>query len=320
MVDHPADMVVCFVSQEQGQDVAQLMIAGGDLATPGRGSVLIEHGIIRRAHDLCAPSVLHTADSPSIDDGINLQSELTGICCIVQRGEGNDVARIALDTGTCVPAVTFGHGTGVRDKLGLLRIAIPAEKEIVHLAASSYDADIIMNMIIDEAKLDQPGKGFIYLFPLEAGQIDMKVFRGMPKHAASVEQIITAVDEMKGGSQWRARAGTAHIGEGTVRTFLRDLVSLSFICDEGRGDELVRTAMDAGAPGATTGRMSYMGREQAKPGGISPAREKCSMIVHLSQVDAIIDAMIEDGAIDDRTHGIFFTSPVPRAYTFIGRR
>jgi len=83
MVDHPADMVVCFVSQEQGQDVAQLMIAGGDLATPGRGSVLIEHGIIRRAHDLCAPSVLHTADSPSIDDGINLQSELTGICCIV---------------------------------------------------------------------------------------------------------------------------------------------------------------------------------------------------------------------------------------------
>ncbi|MBN1613000.1 MAG: hypothetical protein JW950_00905 [Deltaproteobacteria bacterium] len=319
-VDHPADIVVCFVPEKQGRAVAQLIIAGGDLATPGRGSVFLEHGIIRNAHDLCAPSVLHHSDVSSFDNVVKLQSELTGICCIVQRGEGNDVARIALDTGTCVPVVTFGHGTGVRDKLGLLRITIPAEKEVVQFAASSYDADIVMEMIIDEAKLDQPGKGFIYLFPLEAGQIDMKVLRGITKHAASVEQIITAVDDMKGSSQWRARAGTVHLGEDTARTFLRDLVSLSFICDEGRGDEMVKTAMNAGAPGATTGRMSYVGKEKAKPGGISPARENCNMIVHPSQVDTVIEAMVKHGAVDDRTHGLFFMSSVPRAYTFIGRR
>jgi hypothetical protein len=66
--------------------------------------------------------------------------------------------------------------------------------------------------------------------------------------------------------------------------------------------------------------MIYMGRERAKPGGISPARENGNMIVHPSQVDAIIEAMIEGGAVNDRTHGLFFVSPVPRAYTFIGRR
>lgn len=317
-VSDPADRVICFVPPEWGRSVANLIIRGGDLAKPGRGSVLVEPVTISRAHDLCDPTSNTCMTEDSFPGGpARLRDGLSGICCIVQRGEGDNVARIALETGACVPLVTFGQGSGVRDKLGLLRITIPAEKEIALFAATTYDADEIMDMIIDIAQLNQPGKGFIYLFPLEGGLINMKVFRGTHRHAASVEQIVAAIDEIKGDSRWRAIAHQPEQAGRPSRTYLRDLTSLCFICNEGRGEGLVRTATDAGAPGVTVSRMHYAGRRGFGDEGISPAREIITMVVHPTQVDAITDAMIGKGALDDETHGLFFISPVPKAYTYI---
>ncbi|MDD5475839.1 MAG: hypothetical protein PHU03_04910 [Syntrophales bacterium] len=317
-VDDPADRVICFVPPEWGRSVANLIIRGGDLSKPGRGSVMVENVTISRAHDLCDPTNNTCMTEESFPDGpARLRDGLTGICCITQRGEGDNVARIALETGACVPLVTFGQGTGVRDKLGLLRITIPAEKEIAIFAATTYDADEIMDMIIEIAKLDQPGKGFIYLFPLEGGLINMKVFRGTHQHAASIEQIVAAIDEIKGDSRWRAIAHQPDQIGRPAKTYLRGLKSLSYICNEGRGEELVLAAMEAGAPGATVNHMHYAGRRGFGEQGISPAREMISMIVHPSQVDSITDAMTGKGALDDETHGLFFISPVPKAYTYI---
>lgn len=317
-VDDPADRVICFVPPEWGPSTANLMIRGGNLSKPGRGSVMVERVTISRAHDLCDPTNNTCMTEDSFPDGpAQLRDGLTGICCIVQRGEGDNVARIALETGACVPLVTFGQGMGVRDKLGLLRITIPAEKEIALFAATTYDADEIMDIIIDIAQLDQPGKGFIYLFPLEGGLINMKVFRGIHQHAASIEQIVAAIDDIKGDSRWRAIAHQPEKTGKPSRTYLRDLKSLCFICNEGRGGNLVRAAMDAGAPGATVSRLHYAGRREFGTEGISPARESITMIVHSSQIDAITDAMAGQGALDDETHGLFFLSPVPKAYTYI---
>ncbi|HET58445.1 MAG TPA: hypothetical protein ENN35_08400 [Deltaproteobacteria bacterium] len=295
------------------------MIKGADLSRPGRGSVLVERVVISRAHELCDPSGNICVSEDSFPDGpARLRDGLTGICCIVQRGHGEAVARVALETGACVPLIAFGRGTGLRDKLGLLRITIDAEKEAALFAATSYDAETIMDIIIDVTKLDRPGRGFIYLFPLEGGLINMKVFRGRHQHAASVEQIVAAIDEMKGDSHWRTVGEDLQVNGRPPRTYLRGLQCLNCICDEGKGENLVNAAIEAGAPGATTSRMHYAGRRRFGDAGISPARECVTMIVHPSQVEAITDAMESEGAFDDETHGFFILSPVTKAFTYMG--
>lgn len=318
LVDDPADRIIVFVPPELGKVISNLMIKGGDLTRPGRGSVFMEKVTISRAHELCDPASNTCLSEYSFPHGpADLREDLVGICCIVQRGQGDLVARISLETGTCVPIVTFGQGTGLRDKLGLVRITIPAEKEVVLFAATTHDADTVMEMIIDLAKLDMPGRGLIYLFPVEGGLINMKVFRGARQNAASVEQIVAAIDELKGDSRWRAIFDDTKECRASRNCFT-GLQSLSFICDEGRGDEMTRVALDAGAPGATTSRLRYAGGKGWDDRGVSPAREWVTMLVDPSQVDAITDTMAGHGALDDRTHGLFYVNPVYKAYTYTG--
>ena len=111
-----------------------------------------------------------------------------------------------------------------------------------------------------------------------------------------------------------------HIHETRCKTqvFFGDIRKvMCFICNEGRGEDLVRVATDAGSPGVTMSRMHYAGRRGFGIEGISPAREIITMIVHPSQVDTITDAMAGHGALDDETHGLFIISPVPKAFTYI---
>ena len=316
VVSIPADVITLLASPEMEAGLMNLIIRSGNLATPGRGSVFSEDMTICRAHELCREMY-----SAPVDPGRRrLQKELTGICCILQRGEGDLVARVALDTGTCVPTIMYGHGAGVRDKLGLLRITIPAEKEVAHVIASTYDAEMLMNMMIYNGKLNQPGKGFVYLYPVRAGQINMKVIQGLPRHAASMEQIIVAIDEIKGDVTWRARGGFMGTGLLKRRNYLHNMSALTYTCNEGKGDALIKVAMQFGAPGATMTRTKFICLPDSPAAKISTAREVYSMIMPESQIKPVVDAMEAKGALEDAAHGQFCVSSVPLAYTFIRRK
>lgn len=312
LAEDQVDIIHLLVDPDREDHMLDFIIHHGELTLPGRGTVfsesvtLLEPSALQREEKLIAPiSVVYKKQSP-----------LTGLCCIVQRGQANMVARVALDMGACVPTVSFGYGTGVRDKLGLLRIAIPAEKEIIHLAVSGYDADMVMKMMIRAGNLDQPGKGFIYTHPIRKGLIDTKITRGITRHVASIEQIIATLDDIKGDIGWRRRSGKEMI-ETSDRYVLRDLMDLTLICNYGRGQDLVKEAMRAGAGGATISRMKYLSPSDGKSSGISPARESCSMAVQAKEKDRILDALIGAGAFDEQTCGQILVRPVPNAYTYM---
>ena len=315
IVEDPIEIFSFLVSPELEHTVLDIFIRMGRLAIPGRGSIYSEGISLLKAHQLCAEN---SAATPAAGKGLPLLTELMGICCIVQRGQGDAVARVALDTGTCVPAIIFGTGTGVRDKLGLLRITIPADKEVITLGTGPHDADAIMDLMIDTGKLDQPGKGFIYLFPLNKGIVNTKISIGTPKHAASIEHIISVIDEVKGGTQWRSRFGSASSDGGSQRKYLSNLIDLTLICNEGRADELVKSAMAVGAAGATISRLKHVRPQDSDMAAISPAREISDMIVDVGQIEAIIAALEEAGAFDDKTHGLLYSRPVPKACTYLG--
>ncbi|MBT5830579.1 MAG: hypothetical protein HOH77_10330, partial [Candidatus Latescibacteria bacterium] len=248
----PADVLSILVSSELEESVLNLIVETGRLNEPGRGSVFSEDVELLQAHELCEENRVGNFESGEII----AQTSLMGICSIVQRGQGDALARVVLDTGMCVPAITFGQGTGLRDKLGLLRITIPADKEIINVVGNTYDVESVMDMMIDVGNLDQVGKGFIYTYPVKRGVIDKKINYGMARHAASIEQLISAVDGLMDGMAWRHLAGVGS-GGNTSQANLTNLLDVTLVCDEGRGEGLVRVAMDAGAAGATVSKQKH---------------------------------------------------------------
>lgn len=313
--EDPADVIQVLVPRTHQAAVQMLIANKAQLHIPGRGSVISEDVELIRGHDMC----LENADIQSFKPNtVQLQHELMGICCIVQRGQGDTVARVALDTGVGVPTINYGTGTGVRDKMGLLRITIPAEKEIIHVATSSYDAEVTMEMMIEAGKLDQPGKGFIYTFPLQQGLLNLKVSQGKQRHAASIEQIVAAMDHIKGGTEWRRRSETQASG-GQKRSYLSGLYDLTLICDEGKGGDLVRAAMSAGAAGATIYRMKHVSPADSPRSVIAPSREAASMIVSDSQIESINEVLESHGAFGDEAHGVLYSRRAPQAFTYIAK-
>ncbi len=85
------------------------------------------------------------------------------ITCIVQRGKGDDVWKAANEAGAGGVTINFARGAGVREKLGILGMAISPEKEVLHIVVPEQQTDKIFDVIIKAAKLDTPGMGFAFV-------------------------------------------------------------------------------------------------------------------------------------------------------------
>lgn len=313
LINQPVELFTVLTHPESEDAALALITRKFRLDIPGHGTVYSElenhYGELAR----------YQSDATLLsNESVLLQSELMGICCIVQRGKGDAIARVALENGASVPMITYGQGTGLRDKLGLLRITIPADKEIINVVVSTYDADAVMNAMIDAGRLDLPGRGFIHLYPIHKGIINTKVNLSKTRHAASMEQIIGALDEIKNGIQWRSR-GAAAGASAKKRTFLSGLMDITLICNEGFGSDCVKAAMAIGAAGATISRCKHLIFSDSTDSGISPARESCSMVVAEKNVTQIINALETAGALSKKASGQILVRPVPKACTYLGK-
>ncbi len=308
----PITIITFLVSSEIEQTIINCIIEKGGLNMPGRGSVFSKEVTLIKAHEQCQENKIQNIETKRR----RLFSDLTGICCIAHRGDGDLLAKVGLETGSGVPAITFGIGTGLRDKIGLWRVAIPAEKEIVNLVTTSHNAENVMEMMIDIGALDQPGKGFIYLYPIKMGLVDVKAYVGLSRQAASIEQIVSVIDEIKGGTRWRRREFSKYRSAGKKRKHFSDFVNFTLICNEGRAPDLIKAAMAAGAGGATISKLNYRRTEKSESNRISPAREISEMIISENQIERVAKALEDNGALDENTCGQMFYSTVPKAYTY----
>ena len=311
LMEDAADIVSFLIEPSQEERSLDFVIEHGELTLPGRGSVFSEEVELVSPHDFRRESGLRD-DTESL---IRKPSPLIGVCCVVQRGEANRIARVALDMGAGVPAVSFGNGTGIRDKLGLLRIAIPAQKEVIHLALSPHDAETVMRMMVRAGELDRPGKGFMFNFPIRKGWLDMKITHGFRRHVASVEQIIAALDEMKGDMGWRRRSNSQMLMI-DADYFIYDLVDITILCNEGYGYTIANQAMSMGASGATICRLKQYFLDEVKPEKMSSAREACTICVPGNKIDEFLEGFEKNGAFDDTTSSEVLIRKSPKAYTY----
>ena len=90
------------------------------------------------------------------------------ITCVVQRGKADKVAKAALDAGAGGATIFFARGMGLREKLGLLGLAIVPEKEVIMILCGKTNTPEIFAAVVKAAKLDVPGMGIAYVSPITA--------------------------------------------------------------------------------------------------------------------------------------------------------
>jgi len=222
------------------------------------------------------------------------------ISCTVPRGGGDALARAILELGVCVPVIFFGTGMGFRDKLGLLRITIPVEKEIIWFVVPRTDAELVEKTLIPRARLDVPGKGFLYKCFVHAPVVNLRLRHGKRSHAATMEQVIAALDEVRGSSDWR-RLGSRKSKSGSGDAKSIHTRGLFFIGEEEEVDTFRITAMDNGARGATLNLLemrsySRLEKEQAME---SRSRSLCDILVSPAVEEKLRKPVAKTGLFDN---------------------
>jgi len=284
--DAPMDTIHVTVPPSVADRVASALIEAGDLQTPGRGQILLQDvKVCVRTDEIPEPEAMAAERTATA----GLMRGMVLLTCIAsQAGSGELLARIALKLGAGLPVVSRGIGTGIRDRLGLLRITIPPEKEIVRLVLPAHDADGIERLLVEEARLDRPGGGFLYQTGVRACRLDPLLRIGRQGHAASMEQIIAALDDLKGGTAWRKHvAGFGESPTAWSKRVLNHFHELVFCCADGHSEGLVADALAVGAGGATIapGRTLRPGEREGQ------AVETVMLCVPDALLDAVLNAI-----------------------------
>ncbi len=94
-------------------------------------------------------------------------TDVSMITCVVQRGKAEAVVQAAQDAGAQGATIYFGSGSGVRERLGLLGLAVDVEKEIITILVGDDQLDRVFERMYFSAELDLPGAGIIYVTKLD---------------------------------------------------------------------------------------------------------------------------------------------------------
>jgi len=244
------------VPRENADDVVKAIIKLGNLNTPGRGSVFSQK-LMEFSKEPPEFNVDELNKSVKNMKESQLLENLSYVICVLSDpGSGENLAKRALELGVCVPTVTFAKGNDIRDQLGLIRVTIPPDKELVHLIMPEQDSESIIKLLVEIGRLDKPGKGYIYQTPVSSGQIDTRLKIGKQKHAATMEQIIAAIDQLKNNTSWRKRLDAESENMKFSKTMMpQDNCEISIISDEDRIDLLRETCLEIGASGAVTSKV-----------------------------------------------------------------
>jgi nitrogen regulatory protein PII len=121
---------------------------------------------------------------------ITVLTDASLITCIVQRGLADRIVSAAIEAGAQGATIHYAHGSGVRERLGILGLAVEVEKEVINIVAANDQRDRIFEKIYFAGKLDTPGMGLVYVTPLEkmATYIPREVAERLATEASAADQ------------------------------------------------------------------------------------------------------------------------------------
>jgi nitrogen regulatory protein P-II 1 len=94
-------------------------------------------------------------------------TDVSLITCVVQRGLADKIIKAARAAGSQGATVNFAKGMGIRERLGVLGVAVDVEKEVIHIVVSTEQQERVFEQMYLAGELDTPGMGIMYVTPLE---------------------------------------------------------------------------------------------------------------------------------------------------------
>lgn len=272
----------------------------------------------------------------SVEDGdfnasIGLKENLTAIFCIAQSDQVDAISRAAMQAGAHGPVIYYCEGRGLRDRLGWLKITKKQTKEVICLIVDNVDKVAVTEAMIDAGKLDIPGHGFLYRMPVQKGLINLPSMVGNRGYTANLQQVIAAIDNLKGNTDWRDQsvielgaagkgAGISALGQFQERSWLLDQVCFGCIVSRKHSDTILDAMRNAGAHGANVAFARFIELEaKTTASGIRLNRERgvirSVMASAISgEVMAAVRLLCEEQGIDDVC---MFLQPITRGFTYI---
>jgi nitrogen regulatory protein PII len=242
---HRSDIFRFYVPREYEKHILNYISEQLTLKTAGNGSIFAENAeIIVSEHKLFDEEQLKKL--PQTKETNLFSYHL--VTAIVNRGTADFVSKNILKMGFGVPAVCFGEGMGLRHKLGLLRIVIPSDKEIMLVVVPPSSTGSLVETIRKSAQLDSSGKGVIFVEKVRAMNVNIRIYHDMQQHAATMDQIITSIDIIHGSTEWRARTRAGKHFSGEVQKYCNFVL----ISEEDSLADSVQAALAAGVGGATS--------------------------------------------------------------------
>jgi len=256
---------------------------------------------------------------------LKLNKDLVVIHCIVQKGRAEKISKAIIKEGGPSATVSYAQGRGIRDKMGLIRLAFSPEKELMSLIVDRYDADHLFDVMVKAGQLHKPGEGFIYMIPVDRGLMNITTVFTTEKHSASIQQIIKAIDRIKGNTDWRAQESidSAINPDGQVKIkqkhFLTDLTRLTCVVDRGYGDPFIEKALELGVPGASIAYGEEVNEPPKKSDTIPLVNEKALIEMTLSPqlAKTIEPAMKAIAKTTTDSNLILYSHAVYKAFTYL---
>ncbi len=98
---------------------------------------------------------------------ITYLSETNLITCVLQTGLAEGVLDAAKNCGAQGATISLARGTGIRERMGLMGIAIDEQKEVIRIIVSDEQANRVFDAMYLAGKLDTPGKGIMFMTKLD---------------------------------------------------------------------------------------------------------------------------------------------------------
>ena len=309
------------------EDVDRLMeqiVMVGQLRLFGAGSIFAvacEDLICTKDFPLWGPG-RYTFESVSF--AIKFRTDLVNLVHITDRGSGEAVALAALRAGAQGATITYVRGYGLRDRLGLLRITKTHDKELIVVVVDQYDRDAVFEAMAGTGRVAQPGRGLIFQLPISKGLTNLASVFQANKHSASIQQMVRAIDELQGGSDWRARQLLVHDPKAKEftsnrRGLSKDLKMLNIVSTRKDTEVLLSFLLDYGVSGASVSNWRFTAASSEDPQAVGRIHREygCISLIGSPMVTQELRQVLQETmAANDMRETCLFTHTVPVARTF----
>jgi nitrogen regulatory protein P-II 1 len=89
------------------------------------------------------------------------------ITCVVEKDLAEPILEAAKSAGAQGATISYAVGTGIRERMGLLGVAINEQKEVIRIIVSKEQSELIFETMYLAGKLDQPGKGIMFMSSID---------------------------------------------------------------------------------------------------------------------------------------------------------